>query len=190
MNQDSNNETKKPLDVTPNPHELRELHKDLMAKFKEFSEQQRLFEKLNSTKYEGAIHPKLLDVFMQVRRLATAETLGGMKVYLQLMNATSFEGMTFNDIAQVFNFIESVSVQKASTVGIENYLFLEVLQYTYEESALNHWNKQVDEWKECIAGERQSLIDQANKIAEQLNQSMKKQPRSKRKENNLQLAKK
>lgn len=165
------------------PVEKRELIKQMQYEYKGFNEQQKLFDKLHGNHYVGYLHPELENVFLKTRGIANSDRLAEKQngVYFKLMRIESLEGLTFHEMAMVFNFIEGLSVQEAIESGIDGNLFLDVFEQTYNESALNVWNKQVDVWKEEIAIEKQELVGKINAMVDELNKEHKKTSRKARK---------
>lgn len=165
------------------PVEKRELIKQMQLEYKAFNEQQKLFDKLHGNHYVGYLHPELQSLFLKARDIANSERLAERQngVYLKLMRIESLEGLTFHEIAMVFNFIEGLSVSDAVALGVDKDMFLDVFEQTYNESALNVWNKQVDVWKEEIAVEKQELVGRINAMVDELNKEHKKTSRKARK---------
>lgn len=164
------------------PADKREIIKQMQAEFKAFNEQQKLFERLHGTIYDGFLHPKLDEVFLATRKLGNSERLAEKQngLYFLLMRVTSLTGLNFHQMAMVFNFIEGLSAQEANQCGIDEATFLEVFEVTYNESAMNVWNKQVDVWREEIGIEKQELVNRINKLVDELNKETAAQNKSRK----------
>lgn len=159
------------------PAGKREIIKQMQADYKAFNEQQKLYDRLHGTLYTGYINPNLLDAFIGLRNNATAERLGGNAAYFKLMRITSFEGLSFHEIAQVFNYVETCTALEyfnavSPTADAPN-AWCELLEDTYNNSAMAVWNKQVDVWKEEIAIEKQELVKKINAMVTELNADIK-----------------
>lgn len=187
MNTESNQpaEMQKPAEQSTPLSQLeanKETIKALQDEYKNFNEQKKLYDLVCGTIYNGAIHPDLLPLFANARTLANAERLGGNESYFKLMRIDSFEGLTFNEMGHVFNFIETLSAKDCQSVGIDSAVFLDVFEYTHKESAIGSWNKQVDVWKEEISLEKEAIAKKANELVNFLNNKLKHKSRKERKE--------
>ena len=141
----------------------------LSEQVKQFNEQEKIFHRLKTEIWSGEVHPELWNLWSMTKHHSNTSNFGAVEAYIKAMKMTSFEGLTFNEIGDIFNFIETLSLEKANQASFTQDQFLDILDFTYHESAVNIWNKQVDAWKEEIAHEKQGLVDQANMIVTDLN---------------------
>lgn len=166
------------MKVTKSPsynQEKLEQLKALKQSIDTFSEQERLYKRMEAAKYEGDIHPGLWDVFSKCRKYGNAERMGGAENFIKFMSIDSFEGLSFVEIGNMFNFIEGLQVNEVINAGVEEAVFMDIFAHTYRNSAMRDWNGQQTKWKEEIALEKSELISQYNAVAEELNPSIKKQ---------------
>lgn len=163
----------------PTPEQM-QIVQNMQKEFKEFNEQNKLYDRLNGTAFDGAVHPSLWDVWTHAKKHFTVEQASGMVNYLKFKRMTSFEGLTYNEIGFIFNFIESLNDFKCEQVGINLQLFEEVLEHTYNEMAIGHWNKNVDIWKDEIGSEKGALLEKLNGEIEKLNALTKQKPQSRK----------
>ena len=159
--------------------EKKAIIEQMQTEFKAFNEQTRLAERLQTDIFVGEYHPGLLPLFIQSRRFATVELFGGVEPYLKLMAAEHLEGLTYNEIGTVFNFIETLSADQCERVGVSTEQFLEIFRHTYFEMAINNWNKNVDQFKEEIIGEKAKMVERLNEKVHELNKLVPQQPNKK-----------
>lgn len=157
-------------------------YEEMKAEHTAFNEQTKLFDRLKVTEFTGEIHPRLCELFIATRKFATVEKLGGIESFMKLLTIDSMVGLSYEEIGNAFNFIESLTGEKCESCGFTTSEFLEILSHTYTEMAIGVWNKNVDVWKQEIAAEKQAIADHINETVAKWNvendQFNAKQPKS------------
>lgn len=165
--------------------------KQLQSDYKDFNEQKELEKRVACELYPegeaGQIHPELLTVFVKCRQYSTPKRMGGIIPQIQGQTLTTFDGLTYGQIGQIFNFIETLSVKEANDVGVSTDTYVEVLDHTYHKCALGVWSGRINEIKEEIVKMKEAIVVEMNKEIEAQNKYIaehKPKSRAERKEAN------
>lgn len=145
--------------------------KALRDKYQAFNEQERLNARITSELYpvDTIPHP-VKSLFFGCRDVATPERMGGMEAFLRLQHiAADLDGLTYNEAAQLFNFIESTSFAEVKDVcAIHREHYLDCMAMNYNACG-RPWLAKVEEWKAEVLAEKLVIVDELNALITEVN---------------------
>ena len=146
--------------------EIQERVKQLQTEYKDFNEQKELEKRVASEIYPvgeaGQIHPELLGVFLKCRMYSTPARMGGILPQIFGQQLNTFDGLTYGQIGQIFNFMETLSVKEANDAGVSTDIYINVLDHTYNKCALGVWSGRINEIKQEIIEMKEAIVTEMN----------------------------
>ena len=174
--------------------ELEKQIKEIHAEQEAYNEQVIYNRLVMDTVYDGFVHEYFWSIWNAIKWDSQPEQFGGGANYFKTLQAESLEGLTYNEIGYMLNFIEvtSVSTMKKTSAGNnDNETLLRLKKEIYEQMAVESWTGATNKWREEISAEKIAigekalpLIEEYNKIVDIVTKSKKKLPRAQRKAQN------